>query len=584
MDTLPRRRCRWNARVLAAVCLAGTWGAASQPARALPAGRSWATTEAVGHPGIVNVRAGRLEVDGEGNPFLIIGARREGTAEREWTLFDWRDSLWAPRLFTGTRASFFPEHVLSFVPGQSLVWISTVRYPDGLGPLLISQLLPEPTPPETILATYVQSSEYGAAASFKRRWAARSDQRPGTFTNWIRVSYSDTTGIWRPLPELGRFGADEFMCAIAPLSDRRAVVAYSAGDGLSWAIADGDTWIETGNLDPRRGGPLHPHFAFRPSGGLWLLWTDRHWVHVSSYRDGAWDRGDSTRCARGPAETFWSVWSDISRGPYERPLLAWGDLGVGSTFRDVGCVAFPTESGWAPGDEIPGSEGLFSNPKVTRDRNGDAWLMWDLRGLSITRFTHTYVSATTSAPILAGAGRHRVLSWTLSEPAPESWWAVMRARGRGDFEQVARLRAGETTEMSWTDDSPPGGVLRYKIRRESVDSRYLWESKEAHWPPGQARLRLRLAVPGPTRPHVESASAVALEVEEAAGGPLDIALYDLQGRLVHRQRPESGGTGQDAIRLDLSLADRPLTPGIYFVRAQDAAGRSSDVLKIAILK
>lgn len=221
---------------------------------------------------------------------------------------------------------------------------------------------------------------------------------------------------------------------------------------------------------------------------------------------------------------------------------------------------------------------------MTRDRNGDAWLIWDLLRVGITRFTHTYVSATTSPPTITGTRRHRVLNWTLSEPAPETWWAVLRARGRGEFEQVTRVRAGPTLDMSWTDDSPPAGQLRYKIRRESVDTRYLWESEEARWPAGQEKPRLRLALPGPIRPQVDVAPAVTLELEGAASGPLEVTLYDLQGRLVLRQQPESGGTGPDTIRLDFSLAERPLTPGVYFIRVQDAAGRSSDALKIAVLK
>lgn len=496
-------------------------------------------------------------------------------------MFGWRDSLWAPMIFTELRQGFFPEPVLSLVKGHYLVWISVDEYPSGYVPLLLAELHPEQSAAETVLTTLSQDTEYGAALSTGRRWVVRSQQRPGTFTNWVRVLYSDTVAIWRELPELG---VDEYMCTIAPLSDRSAIVAYSDGGGLNWAIAEGERWVASGNLDPGLGlPPLHPRFRFRPSGGLWLMWTDKLSVHVSSYRDGVWDRGDSVTCVHPPGQTFWSAWSDMSRDAGERPVLAWGDLGVGQTFHDVGCVAFPTESGWAPGEEIPGSRGLFLSPKVTRDRNGDAWLVWDMRGVGITRFAHTYVSATTSTPTVTGAGRHRTLQWSLSEPVPESWWAVLRARGRGDFESVARIRAGAERDMSWTDDSPPGGHLRYKIRRESVDTRYLWESEETHWPPGHEKPRLRLALPRPTRSQVDVASAVALDLEGAAGGSLEVALYDLQGRQVLRQRPESGGTGQDTIRLDFALSNRPLTPGIYFIRVQDAAGRSSDALKVLIL-
>ncbi len=568
---------------MAFAVLMGAESFTPDPAGALPPGRSWAATQDIHLPGIRVVRAPRLEVDSAGTPLLILGAPRDGASNQEWSVMGWGDSVWVPHLFTGVRASFFPEPVLSLIPGQFLVWVSIIEYPSGHVPLLFSRLLPEPSAPETVFTTFIQSSEYGAAVSEGRRWAIRSHSRaPTSFTNAIRVLYSDTVGIWRELPELG---INEFMCTIAPLSSRSAIVAYSDGSGLSWAIAEGERWVATGNLDPGLDlPPLHPRFRFRPSGGLWLMWADLLSIHVSSYRDGIWDRGDSVTFVHPEGESFWASWSDMSRDSGERPVLAWGGLGVGRTFYDIGIVAFPSESGWAPGEEVPGSRGLFLSPKVTRDRNGDAWLIWDLKGIGITRFTHTYVSATTSKPAISSAGRHRTLNWTLSESAPETWWAVLRARGRGDFEPVARVRAGPTLDLSWTDDSPPAGRIRYKIRRESVDTRYLWESEEAHWPPGHEKPRLRLSLPGPIRPQVDVAPAVTLELEGAASGPLEVALYDLQGRLVLRQQLESGGTGQDTIRLDFSLAEQPLSPGIYFIRVQDAAGRSSDALKIAILK
>jgi len=553
------------------------WVAA--PAEALPPGRSWAPTQTIQAAGISSVRAARLEVDSAGAPLLIIGARRELGADKEWSVLGWRDSLWTPLLYTGVRQSFFPEPVLSLIGGQYLVWISTIRYPDGLGPLLLSRLLPSYTPPETVLTTFVQDSEYGAAITQARRWVARAQQRPGTFTNWVRVLYSDTVGVWRELPSLG---IDEFMCTIAPLSDRSAIVAYSDGSGLNWAIADGDRWVSSGNLDPEvRFPPLHPRFRFRPSGGVWLMWTDTQSVHVSSFRNGVWERGDSVRCIHPEGETFWSAWSDMSRDPGERPVLAWGDLGVGRTFFDVGCVAFPTDSGWAPGEEIPDSRGLFLSPKVTRDRNGDAWLAWDMRGIEITRLAHTYVSATASAPAIDGVGRHRTLRWRLSEPAPESWWAVLRSNGGEEYEPVARLEAGAGQEMSWQDDSPPRGQLRYRIRRESVDSRYAWESAPAFWPAISRRPHLRLVSPGVG---VERGSRIGFAIEGAVGGSVELNLYDLQGRLLSRQQPEVQGIGEGRVAFDLAGTGRPLAPGVYFVRALDGSGQASNAVKLVVLQ
>jgi len=57
-------------------------------------------------------------------------------------------------------------------------------------------------------------------------------------------------------------------------------------------------------------------------------------------------------------------------------------------------------------------------------------------------FTHAYTAATTSTPRIEPAAGDRVVRWTLSEPAPETWWAVLRAPEQGAFEEVARVRAG----------------------------------------------------------------------------------------------------------------------------------------------
>jgi hypothetical protein len=212
---------------------------------------------------------------------------------------------------------------------------------------------------------------------------------------------------------------------------------------------------------------------------------------------------------------------------------------------------------------------MFLTPYVARDRNGDAWVAWRTRPPGIVHWTHTYVSATTSTPVVSGVGRDRTVSWTLSEPAPESWWAVLRARGSGAFEPVARVRAGPGLEVSWTDVSPPAGVLRYRIRRESVDARYRWESEEAWWPP-QSTRPLVLSRLGEGR----------LELSGAVAGPLDVRLYDLQGRRVLRREARSQGSGRDTIALDVA----GLKPGIYFASVRDASGRVANPVKLVLLQ
>ena len=386
--------------------------------------------------------------------------------------------------------------------------------------------------------------------------------------------YSDTVGIWHELPELG---VDEDHCAISPLGDTSAIVAYAGVSGLEWAMAEGSRWTQRGNLDARRFQAAHPRFRFRPSGGLWLLWTERRRVHMSCYRDGEWFRGDSLTAIHPAGQTFVAGWGDLTHDDGERPVVAWGDLGFGTTFRDVGVVAFPTETGWAPGEEIPGSDNVFLTPYVARDMNGDLWAAWRTRTF-VNRWTHTYVKATSSAPVLIGAGPARTISWTLSESAPESWWAVLRARNDAPFEQVARVQAGLATDMSWNDASPPAGVLRYRIRRESLDARYHWESEDGLWPPKSERA-LKLA-------HAAGASLAAghLELTGADAGTFKLAVYDIQGRLVLQREARAEGTGRDTVRLDFGEQARGLPNGIYFASVRDASGRATNPLKLVLLR
>jgi hypothetical protein len=117
---------------------------------------------------------------------------------------------------------------------------------------------------------------------------------------------------------------------------------------------------------------------------------------------------------------------------------------------------------------------------IVRDVNGDAWVAWSSFSDGMF-FAHTYTIATTSTPTVTTSGSDRTLHWTLSELAPETWWAVLAARDGGPCEEVARVRAADVLEMSWTDTSAPANEIRYKIRRESVDTRYQWLSDEVVW-------------------------------------------------------------------------------------------------------
>jgi hypothetical protein len=121
-------------------------------------------------------------------------------------------------------------------------------------------------------------------------------------------------------------------------------------------------------------------------------------------------------------------------------------------------------------------------------------------------------------------------------------------------------------------------MLRYRIRRESVDRRYEWHSEESTWSPRGSTLGLGVRGPLPTLPEVQ------FVVSGAEPGPVEITLYDLQGRLVRRQAFEAGGTGQDSVRLEFGQARPRLRSGVYFARARDRSGRSSEAVRLVVLE
>ncbi|HZI64795.1 MAG TPA: hypothetical protein VFE44_08440, partial [Thermoanaerobaculia bacterium] len=179
-----------------------------------------------------------------------------------------------------------------------------------------------------------------------------------------------------------------------------------------------------------------------------------------------------------------------------------------------------------------------------------------------------------STPAITGTGLHRLLSWTISEASPGSIWAVLRSRNDGSFETVAQVTAGASVEMSWEDTSPPGGVLKYRIRRVTENPNYATESAEATWPPQAKPLAL-------ARP-AGAGNAGELELSGAAQGPVHIKVFDVQGRVVLERRV-SLSVGTD-LRLDLSDELRSRGTGIYFARAQDGSGRPTPPIKLVLLK
>lgn len=578
--------------VAVAVCLA------SRLSAALPAGRGWAPATELSFPRVLDIGFPRLEADTLGSPILWASALWDTSPPRceRFVARAWQDSAWISPRLSSLYYGPFPEPVVSSTSRVFAAWTSwgcPVNY--DYVPVVISEILPDRmAEPDTAMIVVDGDVEWGAAASRTRRWVARQDWRfPSSWR--VRTAYSDTARVWHELPMLG---IDEDHCTIAPLSEHSAMMVYVGESGLAWARAVDGTWVEQGVLDPRPWTAAHPKLRIRPSGGLWLLWTERTQVHVSMYDGTRWWRGDSLVAAHPAGQTFWAAWCDASRDGAERPVLVWVDLGYGYTYRNVLSISVPDDHGWPTGEEIPGSEGHFTPiPTTMRDRNGDVWVAWArIGGVDVDAgFIHTYCKAVTGPPRVVGAGRQRAVAWDLSEPAPGSWWTVLRARFDGPFEPVARLQADSTLSLSWRDDSPPAGLLRYKLRRECLDARYQWESPQAAWP-AAARAPIYLGPPQPpgqgddaepgltATPEDRQLGRLRLSLGAAQPGPVTLRAYDLQGRLVLEQQVMARGTARETVTLDFRQAGQPLASGIYFARATDAAGNASATVRVVILR
>lgn len=553
------------------------------PARSLPPGRSWTPTASLGLPGFSYLAGARLETDALGIPLLFAAPVVLSPFSTALTGFRWADSTWTQNWFLD-REPGGNATVLAPRGEEHLLWFDFTPVPSRPGPygyLLMAQVLGDSVGAvDSVAVVHDGTSLYAGAVTKRRRWVAADEN------GRVRLFYSDTSHAWRELPINEYAGSG---VAITVLDDTTAIVAFTGtGHVVNWGIARGQSWTRglPGLPDPRAWTPF---FRPRPSGGQWLAWAafdvDER-VGMAAYRDGAWSAPETLRCVyRTPGQHI-SNSIELSRDEGEYPAVVWSSEVSGA----VVCACIPSDSVYGVAEELEDSrtDGI---PTVARDANGDVWVAWwaYYRG---TSWVHTYTRAITSAPRVVGAGRHRALAWTLSEPAPGSWWTVQRAGGYRPrrfggpprapedetFDEVARVRAGEDTEMSWTDDSPPAGRLRYRIRRDCVDKRYEWMSEEATWPPQFRKPRaVRLAAEG-------VGIGSELRLSDASPGAFDVLVYDVQGRLVHRQSEVAASGEVKVFRLGLGEGASPLRPGIYFIQARDALGQESNAVKTVLLR
>lgn len=547
-------------------------------AEALPPGRAWTTpvrlvtseTDYFPHP--------LLHADSNGDPFIHVTGYVSGRGYLH--KFLWASSQWvvgwkADRYVGLARDVSSPgvaPHIFGMdwgkIPGDptDVAHYMVLAADDGatLGPF------------DTVTVVGDLTFNYSAAVTKSYRWAA-VDVATLTppYGKELRVFCSREFQPWVRVPVPGRAGLGLSLDAI---DDSTAFLVCEDEDpgAKSWGFIRGATWESEADALPRGWSPI---LRKRSGAGEWLLLAGRGGgiVQVFANGGGHWEGPTEVGCDYAPGWNQLYTYSPMmSRDNELFPLLAW------STFetrqlqgRSSICCSIPADSGFTLADQIWSARNAL-DPSLVRDRNGDiwiAWWSWDDGGV----WQHTYVTVQATDMRILGNGRHRDIAWSLTGEAPGSFWSVQRATGNGSFEDVARVRAGPSTVMSWRDDSPPGGILAYRVRRECVDDRYSWTSQPATWPANHGRGLI-----GVRRQDLSSAS-LKVDLVGMPPGPLDFGLYDLQGRRVWKMEARSHGYLQEALHFDLRGASS-LPNGVYFLRISSASGLEEASSRVIILR
>jgi hypothetical protein len=572
-------------------------------ALALPAGREWAPTAEFDPSFVYGYAAPRLWTDSGGTPQLDM-ERWPGPEASHLTPYVWSGDAWIP----GADAISPPDAISSPITWpapvvsrdgiHAMAGISDLRDRDGYFRFVVWPVSPGKIGvPETVMVATGQGTGHAAAEAGGHRWVTHPEQfpqdNPPIFR--VRTAYSERPGQWRELP---RGTDEELMCALTPLDDHHALRVSGGWSTQRWTVLEDDQVASSGvlrqdSLEHPFPTPLVSCLRSRPSGGAWLLWAVHGVPRVSSFRDGVWSEPQDLTIQHSPtpATFYYLEWGDMSNDTNERPVIAWIDTGIGPGFprgfiRQVGCIAFPNDHGWDPGDEVPGTDlpgdrddaGYLS---VTRDRYGEAWVAWDTYLSGRAFWTHTRVRATASDVTVFGNPDARTVRWTLSEPAPGSAWTVERAPDGGAFEPVATLRAGADVVMTFTDvdHAHPNNhaSLRYRIRRESVDATCVWTSGEASWLVGHERH------PHPALVARTSGRTLHFELTDLPQGTYTLTLFDVLGRVVGRWSGLRGAGESESFDVALDALGR-LRPGLYCARLAHATEGELATAKVLLLR
>jgi hypothetical protein len=300
---------------------------------------------------------------------------------------------------------------------------------------------------------------------------------------------------------------------------------------------------------------------------------------MSQFNGTSWSEPESIRCAYQDGEASYVAQSpDLSQDSFDRPVIVWSAYSS-VTGRDVICVSCPTDSGYPIAEELPIiNDGFLASS--ARDENGDVWLAW-WKYFDGAFWIHSHTAVDVKDAVVEGSPSMRRIAWTLTGPAPGSWWSILRAEPESTYVVVGRVQAGAAPIVEWIDTTTTDHPYLYRIRRDCKDTRYetltepiLSVLDVLSWLP----LSLRVEGSNPVR------GIARVRVIGAAAGSVSVDVFDVRGRRVGLVHGVAGPEGD--VTFDLGTGGSSLGmrgAGLYFARAQDSRGRISPTLKLVHL-
>jgi len=468
----PRPRAR-TLTALALILVAALTAPVPGVAEPLP-GRSWTAVETTLVAGYTGLLPDFMYLDDAGAP--LVYANTVGGLGRNFFALRWADSAWVPKWSFGFGTAYARR--VHAPPGRRLIVFEGNRAVPGferrVGVILTEDLGNGYAAFDTVTHTDPAGSfDYAAAFSSRRKWAAFQDYLD------LRLMYSDTLHVWREIEVPGRGDAG---IALAAEDDTTALLAWGENfHPVRWGYVRG-TRFEEGPPPPNREwSSWLPVIVPRKDGGFWMAWsTDENHISMARLHGTEWVAWERLDCNYQPPGNYYTI-APPELVARDSVLVAIGWSGWASqTYRHELCLTCASESGFPLATQLVSTPDA-APPRLAADRNGDVWVAWFTEALRGMYWYHSYVRATAASLTAIGSTAARTVRWTLSEPAPGSWWAVLRAPPGGAFEEVARVPAGDGVEVAWRDDAPAPDTLRYRVRRESVDRRYEWLSDETVW-------------------------------------------------------------------------------------------------------